>query len=204
MFDKVCNKLCLYTRASRIGFFSSLLFILSVTVLGSLYWLEPQAVVPHPALKAYGAQDLRNAIVAEFGEDTGEGFFQFIRAKVEEGNALLQDYHFLRRTTTERATLTTQQARNRAREIREQWDEAKAPLLSAQHPFVQAVAEDVDEALTLATDGFAGGTPFLNRRLVRARGIFHDLHSVILAEEKENSYYGETRLGRIIVRERTQ
>lgn len=204
MFDKICIKLCLHTRASRIVFFSSLLFILSVTVLGSLYWFEPQAMVPPPAVKEFNPQELRSAMVAEFGEDTGEEYYLLIREKAEEGNALLQDYHFLRRATNERATLTTDQARNRFNEIKAQWDGAKAPLLSAQDPYVQAVAEDVDEGLTLAIGGFTGSTPFINQKLVKARGLFHDLHSVLLAEQKVNSYYGETRLGRIIVRGRAQ
>ncbi|MDW7650685.1 MAG: hypothetical protein SCK29_05905 [Bacillota bacterium] len=201
MFDKICTKLCLHTRAARIAFFSSLFFILSITVIGAFYLYEPQTMLPPPAVQAFSGETLKGELYREFGPETGANLFSLVVETAEEGDRILQEYHFLRRSNTRTSTLTAEEARAEVEALQSVWTASAAPLLDADNRWIQAAAEDIEEGLSLAVTGLDRGTPFINQRLVKARGIFHDLNSVLLAEEKDDGYYGETRLGKLVEQE---
>lgn len=201
MFDKICTRLCLHTRAARIAFFSSLIFIMSVTVLAALALYEPQAMVPPPAVAGFSADELHSAFQAEFGSAEGTRLFSLAKELAEAGDSVLAQYGFLPRERPTGKTLTAEAARQSMLGQRETWSAEAGILLNASHPHIKALAEDIEEAQQLALDGMARWTPFINQRVFKARGMFHDLANVLLAEEKSNRYFGETRLGRLVEQE---
>ena len=199
MFDKICTKLSLHTRAARVVYFSSFFFILSVTVIAVVFFLEPQATVPPPAVELFSARMLGAEFSQEFGAEA-QRYFLLVTEIAAEGDGLLQSYHFLR-SDGSRSVITAGEARRQFVQLSEMWDAESAPLLGSENVWVRAVAEDIDEALTLALAGLSGWSPFINQRLVVARGLFHDLDSVLLAAEKDDRYYGATRLGKLVEKE---
>lgn len=199
MIDRVCNALSLYTRKARIAFLSSMIFILSVTVVGAVLLYEPQAMAPPPSVAQFHPDRLADAFVQEFGAQLGENYFDAVLQTATEGNNLIQNYHYLRSLPDERGALTGEEVKARFILLQANWDRWSPDLLQADHPLVIAVTEDIDEGLSLATIGLNARTPFLNQRLFKARGMFHDLHAVLLTTEgRSDRYYGETRFGRMV------
>jgi hypothetical protein len=199
MIDRACTALCLHTRKARIAFFISMIFILLVTVGGAVLLYEPQAMVLPPSVAQFRPDRLADAFVQEFGAQLGENYFNAMLQVAAEGNNLIQNYQYLRSLPDEKGTLTGEEAKARFSSLRANWDRWSSDLLQADHQLVKAVAEDIDEGLSLAVKGLNAGTPFLNQRLFKARGMFHDLHTVLLITEgRSDSYYGETRLGRMV------
>jgi hypothetical protein len=198
LYDKVCSTLCLHTRAARIVFFISLLSIMTVTVIAALYLYEPQAMVPPPAVQAFDAAYLQQVYHNEYGREEGERLFAFTAAAARFGDELMQEYVFLRSEgRREGGTLTAPQARSLMANHRLEWERESTTLLAAGHPYIKALAEDIDQAQQLALDGLNRPTPFLNQRLFTARGIYHDLHNVLLTS-RSNKYFGGTRFGRLV------
>lgn len=198
MFDKICTRLCLHTRAARIAFFSSVIFIATVTFLAAVYWFEPQAMVPPIALRDMNRQELAANLGAGLQPAEGEVLLQLAWETAGEGDRLMQNYHFLRSQERQQGALTTEQVRQRFAALKGQWETYSQPYRQVENPWAQALLHDLDEAIALAEDGLSRGTPFINQRLVKARGMFHDLAQVILTDEKSNDYYGETGLGRLV------
>jgi hypothetical protein len=176
-----------------------MIFILSVTVLGAVVLYEPQAMVPPPPVAQFQPDRLADAFVQEFGAQLGENYFHAVGQTAAEGYNLIQNYQYLRRLPGETGTLTGEEVKGRFSSLRANWDRWAPDLLQAGHPLVKAVAEDIEEALTLAAQGLDANIPFLNQRLFKARSMFHDLHNVLLTTEgRSDSYYGDTRLGRMV------
>lgn len=198
MFDKLCARLCLHTRAARIAFFSSLFFIVSVTTLAALYLYEPQAMVPPPAVQNFEPQSLAEAFRDEFGQEQGDRLFTLVRSQAASGDAVLRQFVLLRREESDGRILTAEAAKDVIAADQRQWADQAPQLLSADTPLIRSVAQDIDEAQQLSVDGLSRLNPLFNKRLHRARSMFHDLNRVLLAEEKSNQYYGDTRLGRLI------
>lgn len=199
MYEKLCRLLCLHTRTTQIVFFSTLFFILSITFVFAVYWYEPQAMPLPPEILQFQPAALAARFYDEFGRHEGERHFRELREMAGAGNGLLQDYHFLRGQRKASRTLTGEEILERFRGLKQEWSQSGLPLLSARDPYIRAAAQDLEEALELATGGLAGPVPFINRNVVRARGIFHDLSAVLLANgEKSSRYYGQTRLGRLV------
>lgn len=198
MFAKLCVKLCLHTRTSRIVFFSSITFIAVITVLAALYFYEPQAIIPPPAIRDFRPQELLAEFQQEFGIAEGEAFFLLVRTHVVFGDALLQEYTFLRRGEGSGRAMTTSEVTAAFAEEQRRWQAEATKLVATSSQMVRAVAEDLTEAQQLAKEGLTGWAPFINQRVVKSRSMFHDLAQVLLAEEKSNQYYGETRLGRLL------
>ncbi|MCW3490539.1 hypothetical protein [Dethiobacter alkaliphilus] len=194
MFERFCKRLCLHTKAARIAFFSSLIFILSITIIGIVYLSETPAIPTPPVVEAFEPTDLEARFVSQFGEEQGRQLFGLVQESAAEGDYVLQSYHLLRGETA----LTADQARERLVDLQRNWDEAAGPLLATEDAFILAVSEDIDEAISLARGGLEGGIPFINRALSRARGKFYDLNNVLLTEDKSENYYGETRLGQLV------
>jgi hypothetical protein len=203
MFDKICTKLCLHTRKARIAFFSSLFFIMSITVLAALSLYEPQAMLPPQAVANFNPSALQETFRGEFGAEEGNRLFSFVKGKAEAGDNLLKQNALLQQEApfTKNKTLTAEAARKKMAQQRENWTTEYTVLVNAEDPYIKALVEDIDEAQQLALDGMARYTPFINQRLFRARGMFHDLSSVLLAQDKSDDYYGDTRLGRLVEQE---
>ncbi|MBS3886918.1 MAG: hypothetical protein KGZ41_05105 [Dethiobacter sp.] len=198
MFEKLCIKFCLHTRAARIAFFSSIFFITSITVLAALYLYEPQAIIPPPAIRNFQAQELAEEFRQEFGVTEGDALFALVRTHTVFGDAVLQQYVFLRRKQGSNRTMTAREAAAAFAEEQQRWQAVAPKLAAASSPMVNAVGEDLTEAQQLAKDGLTRWAPLINQSMFKARSMFHDLAKVLLAEEKSGQYYGDTRLGRLL------
>lgn len=198
MFEKLCIKLCLHTRAAQIAFFSSLFFITAVTVLAALYLYEPQAIIPPPAIRNFQSQELAEEFRQEFGVAEGDALFALVSTHAAFGDAVLQQYVFLRRKQGSNRTMTAREAAEAFSQEQQRWQAEATKFATALSPMVRAVAEDLTEAQQLARDGLTRWAPLINQSMFKARSMFHDLAKVLLAEEKSDQYYGDTRLGRLL------
>ncbi|MBT9167808.1 MAG: hypothetical protein DDT19_01151 [Syntrophomonadaceae bacterium] len=197
MFEKLCIKFCLHTRAARIAFFGALFFITAVTVLAALYLYEPQAIIPPPAIRNFQPQELAEEFRQEFGVTEGDALFALVSKHAVFGDAVLQPFVFLRRKQGRTRTMTAREAADAFTQEQQHWQTA-AKLTTASSPMIIAVAEDLTEAQQLARDGLTRWAPLINQNMFKARSMFHDLAKVLLAEEKSEQYYGDTRLGRLL------
>jgi len=198
MFEKLCIKLCLHTRAAQIAFFSSIFFITAVTVLAALYLYEPQAIIPPPVIRNFQPQELVEEFRQEFGVTEGDALFVLVSTHAAFGDAVLQQYVFLRRKQGSNRTMTAGEAAEAFSQEQQRWQAVATKLASASSPMVRAVAEDLTEAQQLASDGLTRWAPLINQNMFKARSIYHDLAKVLLTEEKSDQYYGDTRLGRLL------
>lgn len=198
MFEKLCIKLCLHTRTVQIAFFSSLFFITAVTVLAALYLYEPQAIIPSPALRNFQSQELAEELRQEFGVAEGDALFALVSTHAAFGDAVLQQYVFLRRKQGSNRTMTAREAAEAFSQEQQRWQAEATKFTTASSPMVRAVAEDLTEAQQLARDGLTRWAPLINQSMFKARSMFHDLAKVLLAEEKSDQYYGDTRFGRLL------
>ena len=197
MFERICTRLSLHTKAARIIFFSTMFFILTASLLGLFFLNEPPARTTPASLQLFDRLALEQQFSSELGDAQGATLYGLVHETVAEGDRLLQGYHFWSR----RSELTIEEATQQLTDLQENWARSSEPLLQANSPLIRAVAEDVTEALTLSETGFSENTPFLNPSLIKARGMFHDLNQVLLAKEKSDSYYGHTQLGQILEKE---
>ena len=198
MFEKLCVKFCLHTRAARIVFFSALFFITAVTVLAALYLYEPQAIIPPPAIRDFQPQELAEEFRQEFGVTEGDALFALVNKHAVFGDATLQQYVFLRRKQGSNRTMTAGETAEAFSQEQQRWQAVATKLATSSSPMVIAVAEDLTEAQQLARDGLTRWAPLINQNMFKARSMFHDLSKVLLAEEKSEQYYGATRLGRLL------
>jgi hypothetical protein len=158
-------------------------------------------MMPLPAVQNFNVSTLEEEFRTEFGADEGARLFDAAKSMVEYGDDLMRGYVFLQSEGRRPGgTLSAREARDLLVERRPLWQEDADTLLHASHPYIRALAEDIEEAQLLALDGLDRWTPFINQRLFRARGIFHDLSNVLLTPHS-NNYYGDTRLGRLVEEE---
>ncbi|MBS4007528.1 MAG: hypothetical protein KGZ45_03760 [Clostridium sp.] len=198
MFEKICIKFCLHTRAARIAFFSALFFITAVTVLAALYLYEPQAIMPPPAIKSFQPQELAEEFRQEFGVTEGEALFALVSKHAVFGDAVLEQYVFLRRRQGSKRTMTAREAAEVFSQEQQRWQTVATKLANASSPMIIAVSEDLTQAQQFARDGLTRWAPLINQNMFKARSMYHDLAKVLLAEEKSERYYGDTRLGRLL------